>query len=1023
MANSVRAERCLKSAWVALLAIVVNPPGAWAQTVAGTIVHEGITVEDIAVYETGDTLFVSAGGIDRVLVYDVNTLSLVATIDPGGRPGPMVVDDAGGRVVVNLDDGSICIIDAITYEVQRTIPIIAYADAVDEGLGKAYGLFGPFGDSVIAIDLATGSYATAETEGPGLVSGIGLNPVTHEYFIARGPTLNIFDGVTLARTSAPSPSYFNMLVNWIENKVYFFTMGGFATYDRDDGSSAVYSADNDTLGYENHIFNPASNTMYVGSEINGVATVIDAATDTFVMLPMFSFTGAIAARHATGHVYFVGEGSPGSFVAVLDERTQIVETIQIADVAEEHTNVMLAAVDQTTGRILAAQHASRPNPNTVIQDGALLTRPPVYLGRPDGFRTTVVDPASNRLVDECFPTYTAQGLAVRPGSGRVLEPTEYGWGRGTASIREYFGAGGSTLNGFYTYITVENTDINPVTAVADPDGVRLYVSNSALGTVSIVDLLARTSLAEVVVGSEPWGMAIAPGGGKLYVACRGGGHVTVVDTASASVTRVIPVGQSPWGVAINPAGTRVYVANAGAGTVSVIDTATESVVDTVSVGLQPHWLTVTPDGRQVWVSNNASGTVSVISTADDTVAQTVITDASPEGVACLPDGSQVYVGTEKIGTAIDAATYSVTGLPLEPGQASHPGDQAVAVAVADSTARIAGRVTSWGCPIAGAEVTALQAQAEIASATTDANGDYSLFNLPPGSYDVEATMAGFENGTAASRPLQAGRTAVQHFPLEPASCSLGCCKATVPSAGEAGAAVSFVAPDKPGTCSQTVAYDWDFGDGSPHSTQQSPSHVYPAAGAVTWTLTIAMNGSTCTDTGRITVSPACDLRCDGTVEPRAKISDSVNFLGSVAASDCIGSPIPRWTFGDATPDSWREDLGHSFEVPGTYEWRFTATIGNNVCTDSGTIQITLREEVAVSLGGTPLADGQTTPIDFGTVALGSPGPTRTFTVRNEGGWTLGLLGGWITLPPGYTLVEGLTPSLEPGESDTFTVRL
>ena len=44
-----------------------------------------------------------------------------------------------------------------------------------------------------------------------------------------------------------------------------------------------------------------------------------------------------------------------------------------------------------------------------------------------------------------------------------------------------------------------------------------------------------------------------------------------------------------------------------------------------------------------------------------------------------------------------------------------------------------------------------------------------------------------------------------------------------------------------------------------------------------------------------------------------------------------------------------------------------------------------------------------------------------FTVRNDGGSTLTL--GAVTVPTGYTLTEGLSTTLMPGASDTFTVQL
>lgn len=83
-------------------------------------------------------------------------------------------------------------------------------------------------------------------------------------------------------------------------------------------------------------------------------------------------------------------------------------------------------------------------------------------------------------------------------------------------------------------------------------------------------------------------------------------------------------------------------------------------------------------------------------------------------------------------------------------------------------------------------------------------------------------------------------------------------------------------------------------------------------------------------------------------------------------------------------------------------------------------------EVAVRFGNENVADNDTTPsanegTDFGSVGQGAGTVTRTFTVRNDGTATLTLDN--VTVPTGFTITEGLTATLAPGSSDTFSVRL
>ena len=65
--------------------------------------------------------------------------------------------------------------------------------------------------------------------------------------------------------------------------------------------------------------------------------------------------------------------------------------------------------------------------------------------------------------------------------------------------------------------------------------------------------------------------------------------------------------------------------------------------------------------------------------------------------------------------------------------------------------------------------------------------------------------------------------------------------------------------------------------------------------------------------------------------------------------------------------------------------------------------------------------GQEQPVNFGSVHVGVPGPMKSFTVRNSGTTDLEL--GSVDVPNGFSLVEDLFPRLEPGESDSFTIRL
>jgi hypothetical protein len=92
---------------------------------------------------------------------------------------------------------------------------------------------------------------------------------------------------------------------------------------------------------------------------------------------------------------------------------------------------------------------------------------------------------------------------------------------------------------------------------------------------------------------------------------------------------------------------------------------------------------------------------------------------------------------------------------------------------------------------------------------------------------------------------------------------------------------------------------------------------------------------------------------------------------------------------------------------------------------TGTVNAPLAPEIAVLGSGQNIVDGDTTPsgsdgTDFGTVLQGTTA-NRVFTLNNTG--TAALTTSGLALPTGFSLIEGLSASIAPGGSDTFTVRL
>ncbi len=90
-------------------------------------------------------------------------------------------------------------------------------------------------------------------------------------------------------------------------------------------------------------------------------------------------------------------------------------------------------------------------------------------------------------------------------------------------------------------------------------------------------------------------------------------------------------------------------------------------------------------------------------------------------------------------------------------------------------------------------------------------------------------------------------------------------------------------------------------------------------------------------------------------------------------------------------------------------------------TVTGLVVIPAAPQITVLRGSTVLTNGAAGAIDFGSFMAGDTPPTRTFTVRNDGNATLTLDG--LSVPSGFSVIDGLVSSLGPGASDSFTVQL
>ncbi len=174
-------------------------------------------------------------------------------------------------------------------------------------------------------------------------------------------------------------------------------------------------------------------------------------------------------------------------------------------------------------------------------------------------------------------------------------------------------------------------------------------------------------------------------------------------------------------------------------------------------------------------------------------------------------------------------------------------------------------------------------------------------------------------------------------------CALSC-SATVPQWTFAGDPTLFHAAVLAGACRESPAIDWDFGDGTPHSSTGDPSHTYATTaelGYHFWTLKVSADDETCTQNGVVYVNPPppCSLDCEAVVPAYAQVDRPVLFQSEVTPSHCSGPVTYEWHFGDGSPGAADPSPSHPYAAKGTFGWRLVASADQQTCASSGSITI------------------------------------------------------------------------------------
>lgn len=185
----------------------------------------------------------------------------------------------------------------------------------------------------------------------------------------------------------------------------------------------------------------------------------------------------------------------------------------------------------------------------------------------------------------------------------------------------------------------------PEGVAVTPDGKRAYVTNSEDFSVSVIDTKTDTVMDTIgSLGNSPWGVAVTPDGKYAYVpTCAGPAGVSVIDTKTNAIVTTVLTPGCPLEIAISPNGRVAYVTDDSSNEVLVIDIATNTLTGNIPLGSScgsssagATGVAFGPFGRRAYVTNQDNNCAYVVDTVSKSVVDTIPGLSAPIGVAVSP---------------------------------------------------------------------------------------------------------------------------------------------------------------------------------------------------------------------------------------------------------------------------------------------------------------------------------------------------------------------------------------------------
>jgi len=205
----------------------------------------------------------------------------------------------------------------------------------------------------------------------------------------------------------------------------------------------------------------------------------------------------------------------------------------------------------------------------------------------------------------------------------------------------------------------------PHYAVFGPKDGRLYITSELTHSILVIDPTKRKVISSIPTGSpESHMLAISSNGARGYTSNVGAGSVSVIDLRAGRLLAVIPVAKTVQRIAISGDSRWVFTADQSSPRIAVIDTQTNAVRQWIALPDLGFGLAATRDGNRLLVTHPASNTVSVVDLHSKKIMQTIHVPANPQEILIRPDDRVAYVSCDesKRVAVIDLSTEDVRKL-------------------------------------------------------------------------------------------------------------------------------------------------------------------------------------------------------------------------------------------------------------------------------------------------------------------------------------------------------------------------